>query len=93
MSSHVVMSCRQKVDTQELVPTIQIPTLHDHHIPSNELLACQRSILLHDITRKGLFVRHRPLCAFRLPIESPSSPSHTHTGGQPLGLLPLPEVS
>ena len=27
------------------MPTIQIPTSHDDHIPSNELLACQRSIL------------------------------------------------
>ena len=62
------------------MPTIQIPTSHDDHIPSNELLACQRSILCssHDITRKGFFVRHHPLCAFRLSVEPPSH-THTHT--------------
>ena len=45
MSSHAVMSCRPYVNTQGLVLTIQIPPLHDDHIPSNELLPCQRSIL------------------------------------------------
>ena len=76
MSSHVVMSCRQCVNTQGwcrpskfmmiIYQAAGLPTFHP-------------LLLGHDITRKGFFVRHRPLCAFRLPIESPSPLTHTHT--------------